>query len=93
MRYWKAELAASDLILMTSEMLNSRVRNYKSEQNEWLKEIGTLVVDESHLLTVPGRGDKLEVGLMKFSQDQLGVATRQAKSSSWLLHDSLPTNE
>lgn len=64
----KKELAESNLILMTSEMLNSRCRNFKAEHNEWLKEVGTLVVDESHLLTVPGRGDHLEVGLMKFSQ-------------------------
>jgi helicase len=34
----------------------------------FLKNIGTLVVDESHLLTVPGRGDHLEVGLMKFTE-------------------------
>jgi replicative superfamily II helicase len=64
----KKELEKSDVILMTSEMLNSRCRNYESENNQWLKEVGTLVVDESHLLTVPGRGDHLEVGLMKFCE-------------------------
>lgn len=62
----KKELEASKIVVMTSEMLNSRCRNFKSESNEWLKDVGTLVVDESHLLTVPGRGDHLEVGLMKF---------------------------
>lgn len=62
------ELAEADLIIMTSEMLNHRARNFKSEQNNWLLDVGTLVVDESHLLTVPGRGDHLEVGLMKFSE-------------------------
>lgn len=64
----RKELEAANQILMTSEMLNSRCRNFKSEQNNWLKDVGTLVVDEAHLLTVPGRGDHLEVGLMKFSQ-------------------------
>jgi replicative superfamily II helicase len=64
----KKELEESHLILMTSEMLNSRCRNAKSENNTWLKDIGTIVVDESHLLTVPGRGDHLEVGLMKLTQ-------------------------
>ena len=64
----KKELENSDIVLMTSEMLNSRCRNNKSENNEWLKDIGTLVVDESHLLTVPGRGDHLEVGLMNLTQ-------------------------
>lgn len=64
----KSELEKANLIIMTSEMLNSRCRNYQSEHNEWIKDIGTLVVDESHLLTVPGRGDHLEVGLMKFTE-------------------------
>jgi helicase len=64
----KEELTNSNIIVMTSEMLNSRCRNFKSESNEWLKNIGTIVVDESHLLTVPGRGDHLEVGLMKFTK-------------------------
>jgi helicase len=40
------ELNESNLIVMTSEMLNHRSRNYKSEQNNWLKSVGTLVVDE-----------------------------------------------
>jgi replicative superfamily II helicase len=62
----KKELANSNIILMTSEMLNSRCRNFNSEHNDWLKQVKTIVVDESHLLTVPGRGDHLEVGLMNF---------------------------
>ena len=64
----KKELEAANVILMTSEMLNARARNYTTENNEFLKSVGTLVVDESHLLTVAGRGDHLEVGLMKFCQ-------------------------
>lgn len=64
----RKELEESDLIIMTSEMLSSRCRNMDSEKNEFLRDCGTLVVDESHLLTVPGRGDHLEVGLMKFSK-------------------------
>lgn len=64
----KEELENANIIIMTSEMLNSRCRNYKSESNDWLKSIGTLVIDESHLLTVPNRGDHLECGLMKFTK-------------------------
>lgn len=64
----KAELEAADLIIMTSEMLSSRCRNLKSERSEFLKKVGVLVSDEVHLLTVPGRGDHLEVGLMKFTE-------------------------
>jgi len=62
------ELEEANLILMTSEMLNSRCRNDKSEKNQFLRDIGTVIVDESHLLTVPNRGDHLEVGLMKFTK-------------------------
>lgn len=64
----KKELEDSNIIVMTSEMLNSRCRNYQSESNEWLKKIKVIVVDESHLLTVPNRGDHLETGLMKFTK-------------------------
>lgn len=60
------ELEDSNIIIMTSEMLNHRARNMNSEKSKYLEDIGTLVVDESHLLTVPGRGEHLEVGLMKF---------------------------
>jgi len=62
------ELNDSNLVIMTSEMLSHRSRNASSEQNNWLSKVGTLVVDESHLLTVEGRGDHLEVGLMNFSK-------------------------
>jgi len=64
----KKELESANIIIMTSEMLNSRCRNFAAENNEFLKDVGTLVVDESHLLTVPSRGDHLEVGLMKFTE-------------------------
>jgi replicative superfamily II helicase len=64
----KKELEEANLILMTSEMLNSRCRNDKSENNQFLRDLGTVVVDESHLLTVPNRGDHLEVGLMKLTK-------------------------
>jgi replicative superfamily II helicase len=64
----KKELEAAKLLVFSTEMLNSRCRNFKSESNEFLRNIGTVIVDESHLLTVPGRGDHLEVGLMKLAQ-------------------------
>lgn len=64
----KNELDAADLIIMSYEMFNSRVRNLNSERSEFLKKVGTLVADEVHLLTVPKRGDHLEAGLMRFSE-------------------------
>jgi replicative superfamily II helicase len=62
------ELNEANIIIMTSEMLSHRSRCHTSEQSNFLKEVGTLIIDESHLLTVKGRGDHLEVGLMKFTQ-------------------------
>lgn len=59
------DLSDADLIIMTSEMLNSKSRNKK---NEFIKSVKTLVIDESHLITTPGRGDHLEVGLINFCE-------------------------
>jgi len=52
-----------DILIMTSEMLNSKSR---LDKDNFMKKIGTLVVDESHMISSPGRGDHLEVGLMNF---------------------------
>ncbi len=62
------ELANADLILMTSEMFSSKSRHVKSEKSDFLKDVKNITVDECHLLTVPGRGDHLEVALMKLTQ-------------------------
>lgn len=63
-----SELDEADVIVMTPEMLASRCRNHKSEKSNFLKEVGTVVFDESHLLTVPGRGDHIEIALMKITE-------------------------
>ncbi len=62
------ELDESDIVVMTPEMLASRSRNHMSEKSNFLKDVGTVVFDESHLLTVPGRGDHIEIALMKLTQ-------------------------
>lgn len=59
------ELDAANMIVMTPEMLASRCRSHKSEKSNFLKTTGTIIFDESHLLTVPSRGDHIEVALMK----------------------------
>lgn len=64
----KKELAEADIILMTSEMLDSRTRLIESEKNSWLYEADCVVVDEAHLLTMEGRGDSLESGIMRFTK-------------------------
>jgi len=55
-----------DIIIMTSEMLNHKIRN--SKKLTWVDQIGTLIIDESHLLTVEGRGDHLEAAIINFSK-------------------------
>lgn len=63
-----AEMNEASLIVMTPEMLASRCRNHSSDKSKFLYEVGTIVFDESHLLTVPSRGDHIEIALMKLAQ-------------------------
>lgn len=63
-----AELEEARIILLTSEMLDSRTRRIETEKNYWLYKVGICVCDEAHLLTMPGRGDNLESGLMRFTR-------------------------
>ena len=62
------EIQESDIVVLTSEMLDHRLRMHKSEKSSFIKDCGVLVVDESHLLTVDGRGDNLETALMRFTK-------------------------
>jgi helicase len=64
----KAELEKADLIIMTSEMLSSRIRNIDSEKSTFLQAIKVLITDEFHLVQDASRGSHLEVGLMKFTE-------------------------
>lgn len=61
------DLNESNIIIMTSEMMNHRIRMIDSEKSEFLKDVGLVVVDESHLLTVEGRGDDLETAIMRLT--------------------------
>jgi superfamily II DNA/RNA helicase len=60
-------LQAADIVVMTSEMMDSRTRKFESERNEWMRAVGLVVVDEAHILSTP-RGDKVETGLMRFTR-------------------------
>lgn len=62
------EMDESNLVVMTPEMMASRCRNHKSDKSRFLYDVGTVVFDESHLLTVPKRGDHIEVALMKLAE-------------------------
>jgi len=61
------ELADADIVLMTSEMLDSRSRKADGEKGGWISGVGAIVVDEAHLLGTD-RGPALEAGLMRFSE-------------------------
>jgi len=61
------ELADADIVLMTSEMLDSRSRKHGEEKSGWIAGVGAIVVDEAHLLGTD-RGPALEVGLMRFTE-------------------------
>lgn len=63
----KKELGNAQIIVMTSEMMDSRTRKMESEKNFWLKEVGLVVVDEAHIISVEGRGDAVESGIMRFT--------------------------
>lgn len=50
-------LANYDIIITTSEKLDSLIRHH----TPWIREVGTVVVDEIHLLNDSGRGPTLEI--------------------------------
>lgn len=54
-------LETADLIIATSEKLDSLLRHNPS----WVHEIGLVVIDEIHLLTSPNRGPTLEVTITR----------------------------
>ena len=60
-KIWK-----SKIIVMTSEMMDSRTRKIHSEKNYWMKEVGLVIVDEAHILSTD-RGHAVETGIMRFT--------------------------
>ena len=63
----KEKLSKSRIVVMTSEMADSRTRRMHTEKNFWLMEVGLVVVDESHILST-GRGHAVEAGIMRFTR-------------------------
>lgn len=62
------ELNEASVVIMTTEMLNVRCRMQKTEKSAFLSAASTLILDEAHLLSMEGRGDAMEVGLMLFTK-------------------------
>lgn len=57
-------LARYDLIITTSEKLDSLIRHH----TPWLKDVSTIIIDEIHLMNDPGRGPTLEILLTILKQ-------------------------
>lgn len=60
------EVNGSDILCVTSEMLDSRTRKYGSEKSAWIDDVRLVVVDESHIIGT-ARGHAVEAGLMRFT--------------------------
>lgn len=61
------KIKEADLVLMTSEMLDTRTRYINSDNSSWIKDVDLVIIDEAHLISTK-RGPALEVGLMRFTQ-------------------------
>ena len=57
-------LADYDLIVCTAEKLDSLIRHHAN----WLNSVGTVIIDEIHLLNDPGRGPTLEILITMLNQ-------------------------
>ena len=62
------ELNDAHIVVLTPEMLAVRCRNITSEKSQFIYNAGLLVQDEGHILTVPGRGDAVEVLFMEVAK-------------------------
>lgn len=61
----KLELQEADILIMSSEMLNSKSRT----KNNFLENKDILIVDEFHNIAAPNRGSHLECGVMRFTEN------------------------
>lgn len=59
------KLANAHIICLTSEMIDSRTRNFQSEKSEWMFDVGLIIIDETHIIST-NRGHAVEAGLMRF---------------------------
>lgn len=82
-QYMMKKCESADIVLCTSELLDSLTRNHANEQYAWLYRVGLLIVDECHIIASQGRGDCVEASIMRFTQ-----INKNAKI--WLLSATAP---
>ena len=60
------ECNSADIIICTTELLDSCTRNFNHEKYAWMKKTGLLIIDESHVISQTDRGHAIETGIMRF---------------------------
>jgi len=61
------ECNEADIIICTTELLDSCTRRGITEKYDWIRRTGLLIVDESHILAT-SRGHAVETGIMRFTR-------------------------
>lgn len=62
----QSALDEADILCVTSEMVDSKTRNYSETKSSWISNVGLLILDEAHIIST-NRGHAVEVGMMRFS--------------------------
>lgn len=57
----------ADIIITTTELLDSVTRRMKTDENYWLNEVDLLIIDEAHIISAESRGHAVETGIMRFT--------------------------
>jgi replicative superfamily II helicase len=81
-------LTNADIIVVTSEMLDSQTRTALRTENHWLNNIGLLIMDESHIIGSGARGPAAESGITR-----LCVVQKDEPPRVVLLSATLPNED
>ncbi len=61
----KDKLREADIVVVTSEMLDSQTRGAIRSDNHWLSNIGLIIMDEAHIIGSNSRGPAAEAGITR----------------------------
>jgi replicative superfamily II helicase len=59
-------LRDADILILTNEMLDVKTRGLRDEDH-WLRRVGLLIVDESHIMGIEDRGSAAEAGIIRLT--------------------------
>jgi len=60
-----SKLSSADIVVMTTEMLDSQSRAAHRSPDHWMDNVGLIVMDEGHIIGSPSRGVPGEVGILR----------------------------